>query len=80
MVRTSTATVYHGGGRRWFSLKAAERAEAKVSIRKRCECDNGDDVTPPYRCHYHDMDPVKFNRLVHLLVVMFVRPRSKAGS
>lgn len=72
-IRSSTATVYHGGGRRWFSMYAAERAEAKRIISKRCECDYGDSVTPTYRCRYHNMDPVKFQRLVRLLIVMFVR-------
>lgn len=28
-MKTSGAIVFHGGGRRWFSAKAAARAEAK---------------------------------------------------
>jgi hypothetical protein len=72
-VQTSTTTVYHGGGRRWFTRFAAEKAEARAIIKKRCECDKGDDVTPPYVCTYHN-DTERYQRLVHLLVVMFVRP------
>jgi len=41
-ITTETATVYRGGGRRWFSLKAACRAEAKEKLRKNCDCDTFD--------------------------------------
>lgn len=34
-VKSSQATVYHGGGRRFFTLKAACRAQAKMLIRRR---------------------------------------------
>jgi hypothetical protein len=72
-VSSSMATVFHGGGRRWFSRRAAERAEAKAIVRRRCECDRGDTVTPAYACAYHRMEPQRFERMIHLLVVMFVR-------
>jgi len=78
-VKSENATVYRGGGRRWFTKYAAERAEAKAIINRRCECAPGDDpimdgpyITPPYVCYYHN-DRVKFERMVRLLVVMFVR-------
>lgn len=32
MVTSSTATVYHGGGRRYLTLKAACRAEARKKV------------------------------------------------
>ena len=54
MPTQETATVWRGGGRRWFTKKAACRAEANALMRKRCECDPGDEVTPGYACHYHD--------------------------
>lgn len=34
-VRTETAVVYRGGGRRWFTLNAACRAQAFAKIRRR---------------------------------------------
>lgn len=77
-VTIETATAYRGGGRRWFTRRAAERAEAKAIIKRRCECDGGNHVTPPYSCMLH-RDPVRLQRMIHLLVVMFVRqPPSKA--
>lgn len=48
-----TATVYRGGGRRWFTKRAAARAIARDMIRKRCECEAGDHITPDVACHYH---------------------------
>jgi hypothetical protein len=61
MIRVSTATVYHGGGRRWFSLKAAANAEAGAKIKARCDCDDGlisemDRACGYYSacCQYHD--------------------------
>ena len=73
-IREEPATVFRGGGRRYFTRKAAERAEAKAIIRKRCECSDGDILSGDYgyTCHYHN-DPIKFERTVRLLTVMFVR-------
>lgn len=59
-VRTSTATVFHGGGRRFFTLKAAVRGEAKAKIKTRCDCDYCDHPEMPgagredLPCRYHD--------------------------
>lgn len=72
LIRQETAAVFRGGGRRFFTRKAAERAEAKAAIRKRCECCDGDWETPPEVCAYH-RDPVRLQRIIHLLVVMFIR-------
>lgn len=79
-VRLSTATVWHGGGRRWFTRRAAERAEARHLINKRCECEKGDVYfqTPSYTCVLH-ADPVKMDRRVRLMVAMFVRPATRAA-
>lgn len=72
LIRQETAAVFRGGGRRFFTRKAAERAEAKAAIRKRCECCDGDWETPPEVCTYH-RDPERLQRTIHLLVVMFIR-------
>lgn len=72
LIRQETAAVFRGGGRRFFTRKAAERAEAKAAIRKRCECCDGDWETPPEICTYH-RDPERLQRIIHLLVVMFIR-------
>lgn len=42
MIAIETAKVYRGGGRRYFTLKAAVKAEARKKINSRkltCECD-----------------------------------------
>ncbi len=57
MIRAETVTVYHGGGRRWFTLKAAARREAGAKLKERCTCDYVDH--PEYGqedlpCGYHD--------------------------
>lgn len=38
-ISTETATVYRGGGRRWFTKNAACKAEARAKIKTKCECD-----------------------------------------
>jgi hypothetical protein len=64
-VTTETATVYKGGGRRWFTRDAAVRAEGKQLYRQaigrkdRCECESvSDDAFGDYNypCKYHDYD------------------------
>lgn len=57
MIAVENATVFRGGGRRWFTRRAAGRAEAKARIKERCECEEGDmdmgGVYPGYTCEYH---------------------------
>lgn len=56
-VEKSQAVVYHGGGRRWFTLKAACRAEAKKTLKTRCECehmDHGAMGSEWLICWYHE--------------------------
>jgi len=72
MATPETATVWRGGKRRYFTKGAAERADARALIKRKCECCNGDEITPPYVCTYH-ADPRKYARMVRLLVAMFVR-------
>lgn len=38
-VTVESATVYRGGGRRWFTKRAACKAEARAKINKDCGCD-----------------------------------------
>jgi hypothetical protein len=67
-VKHEIAKVWRGANRRYFSKKAAERSHAVEIIRKRCECE-------PYErhvCDYHK-DPVRYERMVRLLLVMYVR-------
>lgn len=73
-VSAETATVYRGGGRRWLTRKAAERAEARAIIKLRCECSRSDPAIGyyGYTCRYH-ADPDRYARMVRLLVAMFIR-------
>jgi hypothetical protein len=54
------ATVYRGGGRRWFTLRAAAHASAKAKIKERCDCDYCDHPEMPgagrehLPCRYHN--------------------------
>lgn len=45
MVQTEAATIYRGGGRRWLTLRAACRAEARMRYRSRCR-KMGDEWNP----------------------------------
>ncbi len=38
-VTVETAAVFRGGGRRWFTLRAACAAEARALLNKHCDCD-----------------------------------------
>lgn len=82
-IRQETAVVFRGGGRRFFTRKAAERAEAKAIIRKRCECERGDILNGDYgyTCRYHS-DRDRYERAVRLLLAMFIheRPASPSAS
>ncbi|HEY0840797.1 MAG TPA: hypothetical protein VGD74_11465 [Vulgatibacter sp.] len=56
-IKASTATVYLGGGRRWLSLHAACRAEARKVIRSIvCDCSPQDAEETGYVCVYHAGD------------------------
>ncbi len=58
MISTEAATVYRGGGRRWFTLKAAAGAEVRAKLKTRCECDGPEarfiPGYPPVTCCYHN--------------------------
>lgn len=73
-VTTQTATVFHGGRRRWFSLAAACRAEASSIANRFCNCERGDAVTPPMDCRLHG-NPARRERLVNWLAARVRRQR-----
>jgi hypothetical protein len=78
MIQQSTATVYRGGRRRWLSLDAACRAEAKTRLKTHCDCDsgyseymdNGYEV-PPYTCGYHQEG--RYDKFVRRLAAIYKR-------
>lgn len=56
-VSSSTTTVYHGGGRRWLTLRSACSAEARALLKTRCECetiDHGSMGSEHLVCWYHE--------------------------
>lgn len=81
MIRASAATVYHGGGRRWFTLKGACSAEAKQRIRERkatCDCDYCTHEEMPgcpdeeFPCTLHgDRYPVALRRLTRMYIAAY---------
>ncbi|SDF80570.1 MULTISPECIES: hypothetical protein [unclassified Duganella] len=71
-VKSQTAVVYQGGRRRWFSLAAACRAEASSIANKFCDCEEGDQVTPPINCRLH-ADPVRRERLLKWLAARLLQ-------
>jgi hypothetical protein len=57
-IKTSLAKVYHGNSRRWFTLKAAKRAEAWRILKENCcDCDRTDTETgyPGNTCELHKL-------------------------
>jgi hypothetical protein len=60
MITAETATVYRGGGRRYFTKRAAIAAEARAKLKTRCDCDYCDHPEMPgcptehMPCRYHD--------------------------
>lgn len=68
--RKEKATVYWGGGRRWFSLKQAAKAEARWLLKQKCDCysDWGSYYSDPSnerveRCRYHKMEQHEWKKL-----------------
>ena len=69
-VTTEPATVFRGGGRRWFTLRAACRAEAAALFKKHCDCDYCDHEGfgrehLPCRLHHPDRYPLIIKRLTN---------------
>lgn len=73
MIQTETATVYRGGGRRWFALDTAVKAEANAAYRAivkakgLCECGSqhieGYGDIDDY-CLYHDQSKPLYGRYI----------------
>jgi hypothetical protein len=84
MVTIETAIVYRGGRRRWLSMAAAVRAEAKelyrqrVKAKDRCDCEEGSYEGPgPHTCKYHSYDTdirERFIRLVSRSIAALATP------
>ena len=70
-IRSSHATVYHGGGRRYLTIKAAARSEARSALRK-AENATGE--------KYHDDDYHKrLARLTRFYLQIWKMDRAKAS-
>lgn len=69
------ATVYIGGGRRWFTKRAACRAEAKAKVKARCDCESinhGHMGIEYLTCSYH-ADADRFQKIIRRLSGMYLR-------
>lgn len=68
-LKVEKATVYWGGGRRWFTKRQAARAEAKAFIRSKCDCSPYEHDTgfEGEACKYHSMDAAKWSKIRHRL-------------
>jgi hypothetical protein len=72
-VTTEQATVYRGGGRRWFSLRAAVKAEAQAIIKakhpsERPEYENGMCYYPGFHWRELPRSDVLLRRLCRLIL------------
>jgi hypothetical protein len=73
-VTPEPATVFRGGGRRWFTLRAACRAEARELLKKHCDCDYCDHEgwgREHLPCRLHDSD--RYPRIIKRLTDGYVR-------
>lgn len=74
-ITAEQAAVFRGGGRRWFTLRAAARAEAKALINKHCHCDYCDHdewgVREHLPCRRHQDE--NFEPLVRKLAARYMR-------
>ncbi len=72
-VTVETAAVFRGGGRRWFTLRAACAAEARAMLKKHCDCDYCEDDIGRYElpCRIHHPD--RYPRIMKRLTDGFMR-------
>lgn len=73
-VTTENAAVFRGGGRRWFTLRAACKAEARTLLNKHCDCDYFEDGVGQrceLYCRLHHPD--RYPRIIKRLTDGFVR-------
>jgi hypothetical protein len=77
-IQIEQATVYRGGGRRWFTKAAAIKAEAKAYLFKKhgCTCEKHSDPDNGYypeTCYLHAMDTDRFKKYVRRVARMLVK-------
>lgn len=70
-VTTEDATVFRGGGRRWFTLRAACKAEARALLNKHCDCDHEGWGREDLPCRLHHPD--RYPRIIKRLTDGFMR-------
>jgi hypothetical protein len=76
-IQTEQTTVYRGGGRRWFSKRAAAKAEARAMLYRRypCECDDDDPAIgyPGVCCYVHAMDCFHYAKIIRRLARLYLK-------
>ena len=76
-ISSEQATVYRGGGRRWFTKRAAAKAEARALIFRRypCDCDkhNYDNDYSSEVCHLHAMESSRYGKLIRRVARFYLR-------
>ena len=65
-VTVEVAQVYRANGRRYLSKRSAYYALARAIFCRDCECERGDEITPPVICNEH-RDPVKLDATLRAL-------------
>lgn len=71
--QAETATVYRGGGRRYFSKRSACRAAARAKIKQRCDCetvDHGFMGVEQIACSYHS-DMNRYEKMIRRLARVY---------
>lgn len=81
-VTQEQATVFRGGGRRYFTKRAAYVAAARECVRKVCECEPAEWDTgyPGMTCGYHTADEDYGERVVERLARLLQRWDKTAGA
>jgi hypothetical protein len=80
-VTKETATVYRGGGRRWFTKKAACTAEARARLKADCGCDYCDHEgygRENLPCQYHDGSE-RADKILRRLAAIYYRAALSVG-
>lgn len=74
IVETIQATVFKGGGRRFFTKKAAYHSAARAKIKTRCTCYAGSSYPdgPGETCDYHE-DMNRYMEILNRLAYIYKR-------
>ena len=67
MVTKETAKVFKGGGRRYFTKRAAARNEARCRLKGKCDCHYENDTGYQSICRFHGLPEDRRERLVNWL-------------